>query len=231
MSKKRSVTGRSLGFDDADRRRVNQAVRQAESATDAEIVPVVARCSGRYDRAEDVVGLWFAALAMILVWWIYPLPNSETDSWHSPSPVWQLVALIAGALCGFLIGAFIATRVDSIRRLFTPTVQMREEVYSRAREIFFDRRIHHTRSGSGVLLYVSLLERRAAVIADQRVLDQLGQQQIDELCSELTRRLQEANVIDALCDTVQLAGQHLSRVLPRGDDDVNELADALVVFD
>ena len=79
---------------------MNQAVRDAEAATSAEIVPVVARCSGRYDRPEDIVGLWFAALAMIIVWTVYPLPRAEAGSWDATAPVWQLVALLAGALVG-----------------------------------------------------------------------------------------------------------------------------------
>ena len=102
------MAGTSTIFGDADRDRVNAAVREAESATSAEILPVVARSSGRYDRPED----W-------------------------------------------------------LRRLFTPHTQMREEVLSRAREVFFDQRIHHTGGASGVLLYVSLFEHMAAVIADQ----------------------------------------------------------------
>ena len=45
-------------FSDEQRRAVAQAVAEAEGKTSAEIVPVVATASGRYDRAEDIVGLW-----------------------------------------------------------------------------------------------------------------------------------------------------------------------------
>ncbi len=108
---------------------------------------------------------------------------------------------------------------------------MREEVYGRAREIFFDKRVHHTGGGSGVLLYVSLFERMAAVIADQGILDKLGQENIDELCREFTQRLHEGTPIDALCDTASSLGRRLAPLLPRAEDDVNELSDALVVID
>ena len=77
MNEGRIVARASEIFVDADRERVNQAVREAESATSAEILPVVARSSGRYDRPEDIVGLWFAALAMIIVWLVFPLPRIE----------------------------------------------------------------------------------------------------------------------------------------------------------
>jgi putative membrane protein len=198
--------------------------------TCAEIVPVVARISGRYDRPEDIVGLWFAALAMIGVWLVFPLPSTEPGNWAAPAPVWQLVALLAGGLVGFVIGALVGERVDWLRRLFTPRTQMRDEVYGRAREIFFDKRVHHTDGGTGVLLYVSLFEHMAAVIADQRVLDQLGQQQIDEICHQFTQRLHDSTAIEALSETALALGRRLAAVLPGSGDDVNEIEDALVVI-
>ena len=160
-----------------------------------------------------------------------PLPSVEAGAWDSASPVWQLLALLAATFVGFVAGAFVATRVDWLRRLFTPAAQMREEVYGRAREVFFDKRVHHTGAGSGVLLYVSLFEHSAAVIADQQILDKLSQQTIDDTCREFTQRLHDTTPIDALRDTIRSLGQRLAPVLPRTEDDVNELPDALVVIE
>jgi putative membrane protein len=225
------VESRSLIFSDADYERVKQAVHEAESATSVEILPVVARSSGRYDRPEDIVGLWFAAMAMIAVWMAFPLPQIEAGDWASFGPVWQLVAMLTGAMAGFIAGAILGGKVDWLRRLFTSRAQMRDEVYSRAREVFFDKRVHHTDHGSGVLLYVSMFEHMAAVIADQSILDTYGQDRIDELCRDFTQRLHEKAPIDALCDTATSLGRHLAPLLPRAENDVNELSDALVVID
>lgn len=225
------VTGKFQVFSEAEFERVKQAVQDAESVTSAEILPVVARTSGRYDRPEDIVGLWVAIGVMSLVWVIYPLPGVEPGRWDAPAPVWQLVALLAGALVGFVGGAFLGVRVDWLRRLFTPQAQMRDEVYARAKSVFFDNRVHHTKSGSGVLLYISLFEHMAAVIADQNVLDKLGQPRIDQFCHEFTQRLHEGSPIDALCTTAISIGEHLAPVLPREDVNVNELDDVLVVID
>ena len=53
-------------FTGSDRQQVAAAVAAAESQTSAEIVPVIAAASGRYDRAEDLVGLWTAVALMAL---------------------------------------------------------------------------------------------------------------------------------------------------------------------
>ena len=47
----------------------------------------------------------------------------------------------------------------------------RSAMLARAREVFFDKRVYRTAGGTGLLVYVSLYERMAAVIADQKVLE------------------------------------------------------------
>lgn len=216
---------------DTDRQQINEAVRAAEAKTSAEIVPVLAKSSGRYDRPEDIVGLWIAGMAMIVAWLIFPLPNQESGDWSSLHPVWQLVALLAAGLIGFVLGAILATRVGWLRRLFTPKAQMEADVLGKARQVFFDSSVHHTAGGSGVLLYVSLFEHMSAVIADKSVLEKLGQDGVDKVCEEFTARLHEHGPTEALSQTVAALGEQLAPLLPRADDDENELPDELVVIE
>jgi putative membrane protein len=136
-------------FSAADREAINRAVADAESLTGAEIIPVIAASSGRYDRSEDIVGLWLAVLSLCGVWWIYPPIDHAPNSWAAPAPGWQFTAFAAAVIVGFLGGAIIAGRVDSLRRLFTPRQQMLDEVQARARTVFFDQRVHHTARADG----------------------------------------------------------------------------------
>ena len=50
-------------FNEEQQQQVERAVQAAEGLTSCEVVPVVATASGRYDRPEDIVGLWLATLA------------------------------------------------------------------------------------------------------------------------------------------------------------------------
>ena len=105
-------------FTGSDRQQVAAAVAAAESQTSAEIVPVIAAASGRYDRAEDLVGLWTAVALMALVWALWSIEFPEPDGWDDPSNKWQLIALVASVLIGFSAGAAAATRIDWLRRIF-----------------------------------------------------------------------------------------------------------------
>lgn len=218
-------------FNADQRHRIDQAVAAAEAKTSAEIVPVVATASGRYDRAEDIVGLWLSATATVLLWIFLPRASDEPGSWGG-LPLWlQIVFVVAAMVLAFILGAMFGGRVGWLRRLFASRKEMQDDVAARARAVFFDGRIHHTAGATGILLYVSLFEHMAAVIADQKVTEKLGQSGIDALCSELTAGLHAGDITDALCRSITSAGEKLSAILPRAADDVNELADALVMLD
>src|SRR5688500_5539506 len=168
-------------FSDEHRRRIEQAVADAESRTAAEIVPVVASASGRYDRAEDVVGLWLGLIAMSLTWLWLPRTPAESGSWGGRPPWLDWLLLVAAMLVSFLAGAVLASNLWPLRRLFTPRRQMHDEVAAAARRAFFDARVHHTAGRTGLLIYVSLYEHVATVLADQILTEKLGQPALDEL--------------------------------------------------
>ena len=218
-------------FSDEQKQAINTAIAEAESQTSAEILPVVSTTSGRYDRPEDIVGLWLGAAALAVVWVVVPQHSDAVGTWGGTSPLIKLLYMLLELAGGFVIGAVVAGKVGALRWLFTPTKQMRDEVTSRACQVFFDSSIHHTAGGTGMLVYVSLYERMAAVLADQSILEKLGPDVLEELRDKLTTDLRIGEPTEALCQAVGEAGRRLSEVLPRADDDVNELPDHLVIID
>jgi len=218
-------------FSDEQKRRVAQAVAEAEGRTAAEIVPVVVVSSGRYDRAEDIFGVLLGLAAMIAADLLLPAAPAEHGSWGGMPPALRLLIQALAVVTGFIAGAALATRIGWLRRLFIPRSQMRDEVEARARAVFFDSRVHHTAAKSGLLVYVSLQERMAAVLADKGAMAELGALAVERLRDGLIEQLRKGDVIDALCRTVRTAGEELAAVLPSATENVNELSDALVVLE
>jgi len=217
---------------ETDRQRICQAVANAEAMTSSEIVPVVATSSGRYDRAEDIVGLWFAALAFSAAWYFWPRHLPETGSWGGGSQWLDLTVYLGSLVVGFLAGAILASSVGWLRRLFTPRAMQRDEVHNRARQVFFDSRVHHTQSRSGLLIFLSLYEHQAVILADSAITAKLQPADLETLCQQLTGALHEGlPLADALCRTITAAGQLLAMIASRETNDVNELPDALVILD
>jgi putative membrane protein len=214
-----------------ERHRVALAVRDAEASTSAEIVPVVATSSGRYDRAEDVAGVLLGLLLLSAAWWGFRGTDADAGDWGLSPARFELPAMILAFLVGFVGGAAAAARWGTLGRLFTPRGHMEQEVAARARAVFFDRRVHHTAGGSGLLLFVSLHERTACVLGDEEVLERLGQEALDEVCGLLVRGMRDGDATAALSAAIRELGARLARVLPRAGGDRNEIADALVTLD
>jgi putative membrane protein len=148
--------------------RVNVAIEQAQGRTSARIVPVIATSSVRYDRVEDMVGLWAAALGLaLLCMFLSGAPLSK--DWSLPGRVWGTgLLLVLGIIsAGFIGGALLGTRIGWLRRLFLTQRKMNSAVQERAREVFSR---HLVRYGSEddsklVLIYVSLCEHDVVVLS------------------------------------------------------------------
>ena len=110
--------------------------------------------------------------------------------------------------------------------------KMREEVINTASKIFYDQRVHHTSSESGLLIFISFFEKRAVILGDEKIEKDLGIDTIETLCQKLTASLKEKNnPADSMIEIIEEAGSLLADILPRNDSDENELSDALVCID
>lgn len=212
-------------------KQVEQAVVEAEKRTSCEIVPVIATSSGRYDRPEDVVGLWLTIITALCLWYFFPRNAEQGGDWSGLPIGVELILAALLLIIAFIMGAIAGSRLGWLRRLFTPRQQMQDEVAARAREIFFDKRVHHTEGGTGVLIYISLFEHMAVALADQAIIDKLGQSFVDQICQQLTKGLHTGDATTAVCDAIKEIGDQASKPLPRAEDDQNELHDVLVLID
>ncbi len=218
-------------FSDGEKQRIEQAVAEAETKTSAEIVPVLASSSGRYDRAEDIAGVWMSIIAMGVTWAILQSQSAEAAQWGSTWARFELPLLIFAVIAGYGLGMTVATYSWTLRRLFTPKKHMTAEVELAAGHAFFDRRVHHTEGDTGVLIYISLFEHGASILADQTAHEKLGQAALDELCNELIDGIKAGDLATSLCEVIKDAGDRLEKVLPGTDGGHNEIENTLIILD
>lgn len=167
---------------------------------------------------------------MSLTWALLPAPSTQPGiaRWllADLAPLW----LAASVLVGFIVGVWLTGLIPSLRRLFIPRSELTDEVDRLSQKMFFDSRIHHATTAGGILVFVSLFERRAVVLADQRVLAAVGQERIRAWCDRLTQQAGSAGVIPALCGAIEEIGRELSARFPVEPNPQNLLPDALVTL-
>ena len=210
-----------------ERQAVAEAVADAERRTSAEFVCAIASESGRYDRAESLVGLVVGLLALAAVGLAASRPPA--DSWLEARVIplgWLALAVVVG----FVLGSALASQWHTVRRPFTTRGERDAEVARAASHVFALSRLASTRKRAGVLIYVSVFERRVAVLADAGAAQVLGQSGIDELRDLAGERLRGDRRLEAFGDTLRAAVERLAAALPAEVVDPDELPNALVIL-
>ena len=194
---------------DESKAALSEAVRAVESCSSAELVVAVRPRAGSYLHADLIWGILagLAALAVLLYSrWEFDL-------------VWFLIdPLLAGALFGLA-----ASRSDAIRRVFTRPATRRSRVEAAARSTFVERRIHATTGRTGILLYVSVLEREAAFVVDLGVEALAATDAWKKAVSEIEEAVRQG--ADGIVVAARLRDLEvlLSPALERSSTDVDEL--------
>lgn len=204
-------------------RAVEDAVREVERATACEFVCAVASRSSTYSRvgtACTLVGavLGFLCAALVASW------SSEAGSWEVVNHVstqWSLLGIILGFFAGWLIGQ----RLVPGWNLFYKPGDVETRVQTAAWTLFGHHKVSHTEHGVGVLVYLSLLERRLIVLADRGAYRVLGDDGLATLRDLGLARLKEDQRAEAMVVVLKGAAERLASTYPYHEADQNELAD------
>jgi putative membrane protein len=197
-------------FDDSMREALTACVREIERTTDAELVLVVRARSGSYRHADYLFGALLAFMGLVFLLF-------SPVEFH---PYWVVidVALL------FVFGAFVSSRSNALRRLFTLKKARAASVRTHAAAMFYEAGIANTDAETGILIYLSLLERRLEVIADRSVLKAVPALEWNEQRFELHQQGRNPDPT-TLMESLKTLGALLAEYLPATGENPNELAD------
>ena len=225
-----------MKISDLDHARIAAAVAAAEARTSGEIRCVLA---GESSDPRLSAMIWAATWALILP----PLSvvlgfRFETLAHHLGGWNWAVISdasrtglvlsLYAVAQAALFIAVYFLVGLPAVRRVLTPASRLAVRVKAGAHSQFDALGLTHTRDRTGVLLYVSLAERRAQVLADTGIYAKAPPHVWDEVLGLLISGLKRHAPADGFVDAVVRTGEILAACLPPRADDVNELPDGLV---
>lgn len=189
---------------------IEVAIRAIEKESSAEVVVDVRWYSGSYAHADHRFAAIIAFAALLFVLFAPP----TFAPWLVPFAVGLSYA-----------AALVLSRSsDLIRRLMTTRRERLANARMAAAAAFVERGVANTRRESGLLVLFSRLERRIEIVADRGVLDAVPVLEWNQLLAPSRR---EAAGIEELAATLQQLQSLLTRCLPVGADDVNELMDGV----
>jgi putative membrane protein len=197
-------------FDQAAGESLAQAIRDIEKDSDAEIVIAVRGRSGTYRHADYLCGAIVALVGLIFVLF-------SPFEFHTYWVPFDVVAL-------FIAGAFVCSRTDLIRRVLTSKDFRAKAARTGAAAMFYEAGIANTSAENGLLIYVSLLERRLEVIADRGILKAVPALKWNNSVFEL-KRIGRQPEPESLIEAVRDLGRLLAEYMPATGENPNELPD------
>jgi putative membrane protein len=223
---------RSYQMSADDHVRVSAAVHAAEQNTSGEIVTIVADHSDRYLD----VALWWSVLAAILgltAMAIFPdfymgVVNSLFDKWNpewAPREYFELA--LAVVVLKFGITRLILQSIP-LRLFLTPGIVKSRRVRRRAVRYFKVGAERRTAGKTGILIYLSLIERRAEIVADESIHGVVAQELWGHAMTDMLIQVKNGKVADGMIAAVTDVGAILAENFPRADGDQNELPDRLI---
>ncbi len=201
-----------------DHRRVSEAIRQAEARTSGEIFCVLARSSGSYFFAAG----FMLALAMLAVALVVAFVLQEW--WFEP----RLTVFAAAEMAAFACALALLLIFPSLCLRLVPRHVQYTQAHDNALRQFLARNVHITTQRTGVLLFISLAERYADVVADAGIDRQVRQEDWDGVVAELVEGARRGRLADGFVTAIASAGALLTAHFPIGQGDPNELDDHLV---
>lgn len=211
-------------FSERDLIRIRESVQEAEKKTSGEIVPYVVEQCDDYERA-----VWRGASAAGTLAILAFLAVHALTEWWLPFtlPVVLIIALAAFG-CGMALTHFI----PPLKRFLAGRALMRRRVSQRAAEAFIAEEVFDTRDRTGILVFVSILERQVLVVGDSGINARVKQEEWDDVAQTIVRGISRGSHADGLVEAIGKCGVLLERLgVERKEDDKDELRDELRMSD
>ena len=214
-----------------DHARVSAAIATAEARSDGEIVAIATEQSDAY---HDVGLHWavlatFSALAFFAAWpQCLQSINDALSGWSAAPDLRRLLTvLLLIALATFLAALFLR-KLMPVRMALTPRATKTRRVRRRAIDLFKTGAERRTVGRTGILIYLSMAEHRAEIVADEAITTVTTPDTWGEAMAALLAEVKAGRPADGIVAAVGIIGEVLAAHFPKTSDDVNEIPDKLI---
>jgi putative membrane protein len=200
---------------DDDRARITATVKKVEGTTSGEIVPMVVSSSGVYPLS-GIIGAMALSVPVSIIGTYFAGPLVRVVM----RDLWVFLGIEAVL---FLIGYLLVCNVMRLKRLFIPEEEMLDEVRTAALASFYERGLHRTKEETGVLIYISIFERKVRVLGDRGIHAKVGDDAWKEIVSMVVDGIRNDRQGEAICRAVERTGEILRTHFPVKKGDRDEL--------
>lgn len=216
----------------ADHEKVSHAIAAAEALSDGEILAVVTEQSDPY---HDVALHWAILVLIAVLAWFAAFPSCLEHLYQLLLGGWQpkpslrqlLTLLMVIAVLKFTV-ALLILKWRRLRIWLTPPRTRQRRVRRRAVSLFKTATEARTVGRTGVLIYLSILERRAEIVADKAIHKVVPAAQWGDAMAAMLADVKQDRPADGMAAAIAQVGTILAEHFPKSATDTNEIPDKLI---
>jgi putative membrane protein len=201
-------------FSAEEQERLKQCVGNVESRTSGEIAIVVAGHSSWYREAEVAGGVILASVVALILTEIF---------FHSS--IWAFIPL---SFVLFFPARMLFRRYPALKVRLVGPRRKSQAVRDRAVRTFYEKGLYKTRHHTGVLFYISLVERKVWILADKGIYEKISHATLSRHAGSISKGMREGMACESLCEAIGDVGRTLALHFPVAVDDTNELPDGII---
>lgn len=217
---------------EAERKRIGAAVAEAEAPCAGEIVTILSEQSDSYG---DVALAWSAIAAMLALTALAIAPDFYLGLYERATGLWAHewhaggIIAFAAAVAGLkFLGMWLIQLWPPLKFLLVPPQIKHARVRARAITCFKVGTERRTHGRTGILIYLSMREHRAEIVADEAIAAKVAPEVWGDAMAVMLADLREGRVADGMIAAIGRVGAVLAEHFPRDANDINELPDRLI---
>lgn len=224
---------KKLKLSDEAMSRISDAVKKAESKTTGEIVVAATKESSNYAFWE-----FFFAFCLSVVAFVTMLRFSEPISIFLERHLWALkpwyLPAFIGAVSFSVVGIFyFFANIPAVDRAIIPSSVKNYCVSARALRHFTESGVYETEHHSGILIFISYMERQVRIIADKGINSKIHQDLWDLIADTLASGIGEGKTEEAIISAIEQCGDLLEKNFPitAGEENSDELSNGMQLLE
>lgn len=215
-----------------EHKRVSDAVALAESHTAGEIVTVVADRSDGYTDVALCWALGAAFAAMVIYAAIPEFYLARIDrllgNWQSEWTTREVLGIALALGVAKFIGVLLFQLIPAVKYFLIPGPIKTARAHAKAVNFFKVGAERRTHGRTGVLIFLSMREHRAEILADQSIAEKVDPDVWGHAMETMLREIGQGRIADGMIAAVGEVGKVLAEHFPRVENDQNELPDRLI---
>jgi len=204
---------------DHDYGRLDTLIKETETSTNTQIVLAVIRRSDNYEELPWKAFALGASIAGLLILVL----NLISNTWYQQETT---LFMVAGTLAGGFVFALLTVLAPGFAKRFLSIHRAEVEVRQYAESLFLDRELFATSRRTGILLLVSLFERKIVILPDKGLNDRLTEKNMKSVIAEMTPFLKRRKIREAFEAGLKQLSQFLAAEAPGSSE--NELPDQII---